>query len=54
LQVRKFNKHMEKVAIEQNSSKTGGIFPFPESASAHPSAGVHADGPDGHRKDNYS
>jgi hypothetical protein len=52
LEVRKINKHMEKVAIEQAPSKSGGIFSFPESASVRPPAGVHADGPDVHRKDN--
>jgi hypothetical protein len=52
LEVRKINKHMEKVTIEQAPSKSGGIFLFPESASVRPPAGVHADRPDGHRKDN--
>jgi hypothetical protein len=52
LEVHKLNKHVEQVVIDQALVQSDGIFKSPESASVRPSAGVHADGPSGHREDN--
>jgi hypothetical protein len=52
LEVRKLNKHLERVIIDQALVQSGGIFKSPESVSVRLSAGVHADGPSGHREDN--
>nr|XP_034569779.1 uncharacterized protein LOC117834275 [Setaria viridis] len=49
LEVRKLNKHLERVVIDQAPVHPGGIFSLPESASARPPAGSNADGPAGHR-----
>jgi hypothetical protein len=51
LEIRKLNKHLERIVLDKSPSSSDGIFKLPESASARPSAGVNADGTNGHRDD---
>lgn len=46
------NKHFERIVINQLPPLASDIFSALESASAHPDAGVHADGPHGHHHNN--
>jgi hypothetical protein len=52
LEVHKLNKHLERVVIDQAPVQSDGILKSPELASMRPSAGIHADGPSGHREGN--
>jgi hypothetical protein len=51
LAIQKLNKHLERVVLGKSPSNYDGIFKLPESVSVRPSAGITADGPNGHRED---
>lgn len=51
LEIRKLNKHLGRVVLDQAPTKSDDIFKLLESASTRPSVGVNVDAPHSHHDD---